>query len=94
VPADAGSAGPGPADAGGAAGAGPADADILRRTRFRLIAWSGGLTLLILVLLGALVYWAVAGALARQGTTVLENRAEEAVRVVSRPGPLPDRPHR
>ena len=100
MPADVGSAstpvggppvGATPA-AGGAAGAGPADAELLRRTRLRLLAWSAGLTLLILVLLGALVYWAVAGALAQQGTAVLENRAEEAVRVVSRPGPLPDRP--
>src|SRR5450759_3211301 len=29
------------------------DAALLRRTRLRLLAWSGGLTLLILVLLGA-----------------------------------------
>jgi hypothetical protein len=32
------------------------DAALVRRTRLRLIAWSGGLTLLILVLLGGTIY--------------------------------------
>ncbi|HYN48233.1 MAG TPA: histidine kinase dimerization/phospho-acceptor domain-containing protein, partial [Candidatus Nanopelagicales bacterium] len=69
-----------------------ADAALLRRTRLRLIAWSGGLTLLILLALGALVYGAVSSELASRGTAVLEGRAVEVARIISRPGPLLDRP--
>jgi signal transduction histidine kinase len=69
----------------------PADAALLRRTRLRLLAWSGGLTLLILLALGALVYGAVSSALASRGTAVLEQRAAEVARIIGRPGPLPDR---
>jgi signal transduction histidine kinase len=68
------------------------DAALLRRTRIRLLAWSAGLTILILALLGTLVYGAVARELARRGTAVLEQRADEVARIVGRPGPLPDRP--
>jgi hypothetical protein len=68
------------------------DAALLRRTRRRLIAWSGGLTLLILLALGALVYGAVANELEGRGTAVLERRAIEVSRVIGRRGPLPDRP--
>ena len=71
---------------------GVADAALLRRTRLRLMAWSGGLTLLILLALGTLVYGAVAGELAGRNTAVLETRAEDVARIISRPGPLPDRP--
>ena len=70
----------------------PADAALLRRTRLRLIAWSGGLTLLILLALGALVFGAVSSELANRGAAVLERRAEEVARIVGRPGPLPARP--
>ncbi len=69
-----------------------ADAALLRRTRLRLIAWSGGLTLLILLALVALVYGAVSSALADRGTEILQRRAAEVARIVGRPGPLPDRP--
>jgi signal transduction histidine kinase len=68
------------------------DAALLRRTRRRLIAWSGGLTLLILLALGLLVYGAVASELASRGTAVLETRAAEVARVLGRPGPIGDRP--
>jgi two-component system sensor histidine kinase CiaH len=68
------------------------DAALLRRTRIRLLAWSAGLTILILVLLGTLVYGAVSRELASRGTAVLAQRAEEVARIVGRPGPLPDRP--
>ena len=68
------------------------DAALLRRTRRRLIAWSGGLTLLILLALGALVYGAVANELEGRGTAVLERRAVEVSRIIGRRGPLPDRP--
>ena len=77
-----------PARAGEVAGD---DAALLRRTRRRLIAWSGGLTLLILLALGALVYGAVANELEGRGTAVLERRAIEVARVIGRRGPLPDR---
>jgi len=72
----------------GAAG----DVALLRRTRLRLLAWSGGLTLLILMLLGTLVYTAVTNELATRGTAVLERRAEDVSRIIGRPGPLPNRP--
>ena len=88
MPADAPAARP--VDAPDSAGAG--DAALLRRTRVRLLAWSAGLTILILVLLGTLVYGAVSRELANRGTAVLEARAEEVARIISRPGPLPDRP--
>jgi signal transduction histidine kinase len=68
-----------------------ADAALLRRTRLRLIAWSGGLTLLLLLLLGTLVYAAVANELAGRNTAVLERRANEVARIIGRRGPLPDR---
>ena len=56
---------------------GPAgDAALLRRTRLRLIAWSGGLTLAILVILGTSVYVAVATSLAANSTDLLARRAE------------------
>jgi signal transduction histidine kinase len=52
-----------------------ADAALLRRTRLRLIAWSGGLTLAILVILGTSVYVAVATTLAANNTDLLARRA-------------------
>ena len=68
------------------------DAALLRRTRLRLIAWSGGLTLLVLVVLGALVYTAVSGELASRATATLAGRAADIARVLTRPGPIGDRP--
>ena len=68
------------------------DAALLRRTRRRLIAWSGGLTLIILLALGALVYGAVSNQLANSGTAVLVARAGDVARIISRPGPIGDRP--
>ena len=67
------------------------DAALLRRTRLRLLAWSGGLTLLILVLLGAALYTAVSGSLAARGTDLLASRADGLERLLQRPGPIPDR---
>ena len=70
---------------------GGGDAALLRRTRLRLLAWSGGLTLLILVLLGAALYEAVSGSLAARGTDLLAARADGLERLLQRPGPIPDR---
>jgi len=67
------------------------DAALLRRTRLRLLAWSGGLTLLILVLLGAALYAAVSGSLAARGTDLLAARADGLERLLQRPGQIPDR---
>jgi signal transduction histidine kinase len=67
------------------------DATLLRRTRLRLLAWSGGLTLLILVLLGAALYAAVSGSLASRGTDILAARASGLERLLQLPGQIPDR---
>ena len=67
------------------------DAALLRRTRLRLLAWSGGLTLVILVLLGAALYVAVSGSLAARGTDLLAARAEGLARILRGPGQIPDR---
>ena len=56
------------------------------------MAWSGGLTLLLLILLGTLVYAAVANELARRNTAILQTRATDVAQVISHPGPLSDRP--
>jgi signal transduction histidine kinase len=68
-----------------------ADAALLRRTRLRLIAWSGGLTLLVLVILGVLIYTAADRVLAARGTELLADRADEVARIVGRVGAPIDR---
>ena len=67
------------------------DAALLRRTRLRLLAWSGGLTLLILVGLGAALYAAVSGSLDARGTDLLAARANGLVQLLQRSGPITDR---
>lgn len=52
---------------------------LLRRTRWRLLAWSGGSTLAVLLLLGTAIYLAAAGALDAEATTLLRQRAIEMV---------------
>lgn len=53
------------------------DAALVRRVRWRLLAWSGGSTLIALVALGALLYTAVAWSLETTGEEQLRNRAME-----------------
>jgi signal transduction histidine kinase len=53
------------------------DGLILRRVRLRLIAWSAGSTLIVLVALGTLLYVAVAQTLATQSTAQLEDRINQ-----------------
>ena len=65
------------------------DAALLRRTRLRLLAWSGGLTLVILVALGTALYLAVSGSLDARGTDLLVARADPIVRVLQSQGPVP-----
>jgi signal transduction histidine kinase len=52
-----------------------ADGTLVRRVRWRLLAWSGGSTLIVLVALGSLLYAAVAGSLAAAGRQQLSDRA-------------------
>ena len=52
------------------------DAALVRRVRWRLLAWSGGSTLAVLVLLGSLLYVAVANSLASAAIDQLRSRAE------------------
>lgn len=53
------------------------DGALLRRTRLRLIAWSGGTTLVVLLALGAAIYVAASGSLAEAGRQQLVTRARE-----------------
>ena len=50
---------------------------LLRRTRWRLIAWSGGTTLVVLLVLGITIYVAAASTLAANGTDQLRSRVRE-----------------
>jgi two-component system, OmpR family, sensor histidine kinase CiaH len=50
-----------------------ADAGLVRRVRRNLVLWSGGTTLVILLVLAVALYLAVAGSLARSGTDQLED---------------------
>ena len=65
------------------------DAALLRRTRLRLLAWSGGLTLVILVALGTALYLAVSGSLDARGTDLLAARADPIVQALQRQGQVP-----
>jgi signal transduction histidine kinase len=67
------------------------DAALVRRVRWRLLAWSGGSTLAVLIVLGSLLYGAVAGSLANAAMSQLRNRADKMVTAVfdsDGPGPL------
>ena len=65
----------------------PGDARMLARVRWRLVAWSAGSTLVVLLLLGAALYGAVRASFDRTGTAQLEQRAAALVDLVRhRPG--------
>jgi signal transduction histidine kinase len=53
----------------------PAEAQLLRRVRVNLALWSGGITLAVLVVLGAILYVAVERSLAASGTAQLVAQA-------------------
>lgn len=59
------------------------DARLLRDVRWRLVAWSGLITLLILAVLGAAVYVAVARSLEARGEELLRERASAIQNVFS-----------
>ncbi|HEX8026424.1 MAG TPA: HAMP domain-containing sensor histidine kinase [Candidatus Limnocylindrales bacterium] len=81
VPADA-------ADAGAAEG----DARLVRAVRWRLVLFSGGSTLLLLVVLATALYASVANSLASASVGQLEARANATAQILStgRQGPGPD----
>jgi signal transduction histidine kinase len=62
------------------------DAPLLRRTRWRLAAWSGGATLATLLVLGAILYVSLNAALAGSSEKRLEDQAENAAELISRFG--------
>ncbi|MEA2235149.1 MAG: hypothetical protein QOD83_4965 [Solirubrobacteraceae bacterium] len=55
------------------------DAALVGRVRWRLLAWSGGSTLVVLLVLGSVLYAAVAGSLAKAATDQLAGRAKSVV---------------
>jgi len=71
---------------GGQAG----DAKLLGRVRWQLVAWSGGVVLVVLLALGVALYAAVARSLEASARAQLDGRAEPLVRLVSgeRPEPI------
>src|SRR5439155_881004 len=66
-----------------------ADGRLIRRVRWRLVAFSGGTTLLVLVVLGIALYLTAAATLQARGEQQLEQRADA---MLARGGPDPDRP--
>ena len=57
-------------------GASESDARLVHGVRLRLVAWSGGSTLLVLLVLGAALYAAVASTLANASLSQLEDRTD------------------
>jgi two-component system sensor histidine kinase CiaH len=55
------------------------DGALVRRVRWRLLAWSGGSTLVVLIGLGSLLYVTVAGSLAAAGRQQLTDRAASLI---------------
>src|SRR6186997_131747 len=61
------------------------EASLLRRVRLQLVLWSGGITLVLLLVLGGAVYIAVDRSLSNSGTTQLVSQANQITG--GRPGP-------
>jgi signal transduction histidine kinase len=70
---------------------GSPDSRLLRRVRWQLVLWSGGATLVALVVLGALLYGIVASSLAQNSVAQLQTRCAGLVEAVQGGRPL-DRP--
>jgi len=68
------------------------DAGLIRSVRWRLVAWSGGTTLLVLLVLGLALYLTVASSLEASGVAVLDGRARDIVSAVRHERPADDRP--
>ena len=56
-----------------------ADARLVRDVRWRLVAWSGGSTLLVLLVLGIALYLSVSSSLQASSVAVLDDRASDIV---------------
>jgi two-component system, OmpR family, sensor histidine kinase CiaH len=65
------------------------DARMVREVRWRLVLFSGGATLMVLLLLGVAIYTAVSDSLTLQGVGQLEERAQPIVQWVQRGGAGP-----
>ncbi len=65
------------------------DARLIRAVRWRLVAFSGGSTLLVLVVLGLALYLSVATSLAASSTAVLDDRAGELAGLIRGEPPQP-----
>jgi two-component system sensor histidine kinase CiaH len=65
------------------------DAQLVRSVRWRLVLFSGGATLAVLLLLGVAIYTAVSSSLTNQGIDQLNERAQPIVQWVSRGGAGP-----
>ena len=64
------------------------DAHILRRTRLRLMAWSSGITLLILLVMGAAIYTGVSNLVTNDSVSRLKDYADRQVGAISgKPAP-------
>ena len=70
----------------------PGDARLLRRVRWKLVAWSAGSTLVLLLVLGSALYLGVEASLAAAGRAQLDQQAQGAERFIGRlpPGGFPD----
>ena len=64
-----------------------ADARLVRDVRWRLVAWSGGSTLLVLLVLGVALYLSVASSLRTSGLTALDGRASDLISFMTRRPP-------
>jgi two-component system sensor histidine kinase CiaH len=79
---------PDPADRQAAAG----DTRLIRDVRFRLVAWSGLTTLLVLAILGMALYLSAARTLSDNGVSQLDFRASQIVDALQNPGGRPGGP--
>lgn len=74
----------------------PGDVHLLRAVRWRLVAWSGAITLAILLVLGGALYFTTAQSLAAAGSGPLQTRARTIgnllTRLADRPELFADRP--
>jgi signal transduction histidine kinase len=67
-----------------------ADARLVRGVRLRLVAWSGGSTLLVLLVLGVALYLSVATSLQATGVANLDQRADQIVSLLRGERPSDD----
>jgi two-component system sensor histidine kinase CiaH len=72
----------------------PPDAEMLRRVRIRLVAWSAGLTMLVMLALGTTVYIVIHTSLTGSAVDTLERRLDAAEELVTSlpPDRFPRRP--